>query len=129
MNNIKRNRIFSSASFCVSSATILFMPMFPRETDLLISNILAITFWGFFITGMVLTIIKAKKLQKKKSSAKGFLSLIKLFTTKQTKIIDIVLMASLLLLVFFTAFNIGFAQIIFIFFAILSAELHFVFNA
>lgn len=125
MNLKSRYLIFSTVAFFLSSLTIFFMPLFPRKTDATMATILALAFWLFLIAGIIITVLLIKNV-----NAKGLPRILSFFKIKRTRIIDAILVISLLsaILTAILHINIGWLQISLMFLVIFTIELHCVFS-
>lgn len=112
--------------FFLSSVTIFFMPLFSRETNALMANILALIFWLLLIAGVVFTVLLSKNCELQKSKSKVFPQIFCFFIPNQTRIIDTVLIISILSTIIMAILNRNIAclQTLFIFLSIFSMELH-----
>lgn len=114
-------------TFTISSLTIPLMSVFTREKNLVVSTLLAVTFWVMLIAGIIFTVLFAKANRPlAKSRARAFLP----FQTKATRLIDSLLIISLAttVVVIIGKLNVNWLQIVLLFLDLYLLELHFLFN-
>lgn len=113
-------------AFLLSSITILFMPLFSRESDEMVMNILALTFWLLLIAGIIFTVLISKSIPCKKVKSKGCPRILRFFKTKQTRVIDTAFVISITLVIFTNVFhfNSSWIQFLLIFLSLFTIELH-----
>ena len=83
----------SMAFFLISAVSAALITGVDREVSPILSNVLAVIFWLSIIAGFVFCVMLAKKTRSKKSAVPRPLLF---FRTKQLKIIDTVLIVSII---------------------------------
>ena len=126
MNRKTRYLIWSAGSFLISSLILFFVPVFPRDTHPLVATILAIIFWAFFVAGIIFTALLSKNNPSKDPNLKGVKKVFRFFTTKPLKIVDTVLILSVLAALLTAGFSVptGKAGYLIIFLILYMVELH-----
>ena len=94
--------ILSIASFFISSAAILLMPLssFEQDGNVVLAYILAITFWVFLMLGIVFILILGKKRKKDTMfTDTGGIVFLRFFKNKPATVFNVLLIVGILSLV------------------------------
>lgn len=116
-------------SFFISSLTVFFVPLYPRDKYETAANILACIFWFFLIAGIVLTVMLANRTANRNMKGHS-LRVFRFFKSKPTIITDTVLFLAAIAFAMMGTFNAQ-SEILYefvIFLLLFSAEMHCVFN-
>lgn len=129
MNHKSRFLFLSAGCFLISSLLVFIIPLFPRNENVTVANILACIFWLFFVAGIVFAILLSKRTTSKKIKGHS-LRVFRFFRSTPTRITDTVLFIAAISFAVMGTLDVQsrilYEVVIFLF--LFSAEMHCVFN-